>query len=173
VVVQSAHDNEYEQKRNTLAALRHSMLAERVTYSVVQARLREAAIEQAEAQAAYLEERLQALEPLVTTATRRVAELTADVEQLRVNAVAQALEQTVTALTTAVRTLDTQIRELCAELPTALALAERAQQYANSLPAGHLRERIATNETAERLRAMDDLVHLLCYLLGERELPGR
>lgn len=41
----------HEQKRVALAALRHSMLTERVTYSVVQARLREAAIEQAEEQA--------------------------------------------------------------------------------------------------------------------------
>jgi chromosome segregation ATPase len=173
VVAPSADGNAYEQKRNALAAVRHSMLAERVMYSVVQARLREAAIEQAEEQAAYLEERQQALEPVVTTATRQVAELTAEVEQLRVSSVAQALEYTITELTTAVRTLGTEVRELCVELATALALAERAQHYANSLPGMHLRERVAANETAERLRAMDDVIHLLCYLLGEREPPGR
>lgn len=51
MVAQSTDDNEYEQKRIALAALRHSMLTERVTYSVMQVRLREAAIEQAEEQA--------------------------------------------------------------------------------------------------------------------------
>jgi chromosome segregation ATPase len=173
VATQPIDASEYEQKRIALTELRQSLLSQRLTYSVVQTRLREAAIEEAEQQIAHLQERQQALAPAITTTTRQVAELTAEVQRLHVNALTRALEQAATQLTGALVTIDTQVRALCAELPAAIALAERAQEYANNLPALYIRERVAANEAAERLRAMEDVVRLLCFLIGEEAPPDR
>jgi hypothetical protein len=169
VATTSMHDGEYAQKRAVLESVRHAMLADRLRFSVVQVRLREAAIEQAEEQVAYLEEREAALGPVVTAAARRVADLAAEVERLRMHTLADGLEQTITDLSSAVRAIETHVRQVYTDIQTALGLAERAQRYADSLPTAYLRERVATNETSGRLRAMDELVRLLVYLLGEQE----
>ncbi len=119
-------ENRYAQAEIALRTARRMMFARRLTYSIIQVRLREAAIEQAEPQAAALEAREDALAPLMATDMRRVAALTAAVEQLHISAAAEALEQILTALTTTVGAIGAQVAQLSADLQTAIALAERA-----------------------------------------------
>lgn len=166
-----SEEDAYAQAEIALQVARRIMFAHRLTYSRVQVRLREAAMEQAEAQAADLEARGDALAPLVAADAHRVAALTAAVEQLRVRAVAVAVGQILTELTAIAEAIGTQVAQLRTDLHTAVALAERAQQYANTLSAGHLRERVAANEAAERLRAMVELTQLLHHLMGEHTPP--
>jgi hypothetical protein len=76
----------YLQGQIALDDARFMMRADRLTYAVVQTRLREAALEEAEDQVAHLEERWDALAPLDSANARRVAALTAEVDQLRAGA---------------------------------------------------------------------------------------
>jgi hypothetical protein len=59
------------------------------------------------------------------------------------------------------------VRDLADDLASAATLAERAQEYANTLPRETIRQRIAANEIAERLRGMQELTRLLGHFLGE------
>jgi chromosome segregation ATPase len=168
-----ADENTATQAKIALRETRRIMLGHRLTYSRIQVRLREAAIEQAEEQVAALQARADALEPLVTADMRRVAELTVEAEEIRLRAVAAALEQILIELTATVGAIGVQVRQLRTDLQTAVAQVERAQRYADTLPVGLLQERVAANEAAERLRAMDELMHLLCSLLSKQEPHDR
>jgi quercetin dioxygenase-like cupin family protein len=88
----------YTQGQIALDDARFMMHADRLTYAVVQTRLREAALEEAEDQVAHLEERWDALAPLDTANARRVAALAAEVDQLRALAVAGELDQVLVVL---------------------------------------------------------------------------
>jgi hypothetical protein len=166
--------DEYTDTRAEIALQEASqiMLVHRLTYSRVQVRLREAAIEQAEEQVAALQAREDALAPLATADMHRLAALTAAAYQRRIRAVAAALEQILIELTATVGVIGPQVAQLCADRRMVVALAERAQRYAGTLPAKYLRERVAANEATERLRAIEEMAHLLCYLLGEHAPPG-
>ncbi len=142
--------------------------ADRLTYAVVQTRLREAALEEAEEQVAHLEERLDALAPLDSANAHRVAMLTAEVDQLRALAVAGELDQVLATLIPTMETIRTRVRALADDLATAGRLAERAQQCANMLPRETIRQRVAANEIAERVRGMQELTRLLGHFLGEK-----
>ncbi len=164
---------DYLREQAVLDATRVAALSHRLTYTIVQTRLREAAMEGAVDQVAYLEERSDVLAPPLATDTQRVAALTAAVEQLRVRAVAVATEDLLAALRTTVRAIDAQVQRLRADLAAAVALAARAQQYADALPQEQLPQRIAANEIGERLRAMDELASLLYHLAGQPHEPEK
>jgi len=157
----------YMQGQIALDDARFLMLAHRLTYAVVQTRLREAALEEAAEQVAHLEERIATLAPLDTANARRVAMLTAEVDQLHALAVAGELDQVLATLIPAMETIGARVRALADDLATAATLAERAQQCANTLPRETIRQRIAANEIAERVRGMQELTRLLGHFLGE------
>ena len=157
----------YTRGQIALDDARFMLRADRLTYAVVQTRLREAALEEAEDQVAHLEERWDALAPLDTANARRVAALTAEVDQLRALAVAGELDQVLATLIPAMETIGARVRDLADDLASAATLAERAQEYANTLPRETIRQRIAANEIAERLRGMQELTRLLGHFLGE------
>ncbi len=157
----------YTQGQIALDDARFMMRAHRLTYTVVQTRLREAAFEEAEEQVAHLEERLDALAPLDTANARRVAMLTAEVDQLHALAVAGELDRVLATLIPTMETIGARVHALADDLATAATLAERAQQCANMLPRETIRQRIAANEVAERVRGMQELTRLLGHFLGE------
>jgi hypothetical protein len=159
---------DYAQAQIVLNDTRFSMLAHRLTYSVVQTRLHEAALEEAADQVAHLEERIVTLAPLHTADARRVMALTAEVDQLHALAVAGELDQMLATLLPAMEAIGTRVRELADALATAATLAERAQAYANMLPRETIRQRVAANEIAARVQAMSELTNLLGYLMGEK-----
>lgn len=168
------YQDDYTQARITLDAASIAMLATRLTYSTIQVRLREAALEEEEDQVADLEKRSEALAPLLDTRTRRAAALTAEAEQLRVLAVAEDLDATLTTLTAMMAAIGAQVRQLADDLAVAVTFAERAQQSANTLPEEKFRLRLAANEVATRMRAMRELTAILGRFMGEdfpRELP--
>ena len=152
---------------------RFTMLAHRLTYSVVQTRLREAALEEAEDQVAHLEERIATLAPLNTADARRVMLLTAEVDQLHARAVAGELDQVLATLIPAMEAIGARVRALADELATAATLAERAQAYANMLPRETIRQRVAANEIAERVRGMRELTRLLGHFMGAELADAR
>ncbi len=147
---------------------RFMMLSDRLTYTVVQTRLREAALEGATDQVAHLEERIATLAPLDSANARRVAMLTAEVDQLHALVVAGELNQVLATLIPAMETISARVRALTDDLAAAASLAERAQQCANTLPRETIRQRIAANEIAERVRGMQELTRLLGHFLGEK-----
>ncbi len=67
----------------------------------------------------------------------------------------------------AMEAIGARVRALADDLAAAATLAERAQAYANMLPRETIRQRVAANEIAARVRAMGELTNLLCYLMGE------
>jgi len=147
---------------------RFMLHADRLTYTVVQTRLREAALEEAEDQVAHLEERIATLAPLDSANARRVAMLTAEVDQLHALVVAGELNQVLATLIPAMETISARVRALTDDLAAAASLAERAQQCANTLPRETIRQRIAANEIAQRVRGMQELTRLLGHFLGEK-----
>jgi hypothetical protein len=157
----------YTRGQIALDDARFLMHANRVTYAVVQARLHEAALEEAEEQVAHLEERWDALALLDTEKARRVAALTSEVDQLRALAVAGELDQVLASLVPAMEAIGARVRSLADDLADAATLAERAQEYANMLPRETIRQRVAANEIAERVRGMQELTRLLCHFMGE------
>jgi chromosome segregation ATPase len=157
----------YTQGQIALDDARFMMHADRLTYAVVQTRLREAALEEAEDQVAHLEERWDALAPLDTANARRVAALAAEVDQLRALAVAGELDQVLATLIPAMEAIGARVRDLASDLARAASLAERAQEYANMLPRETIRQRVAANEIAERVRGMQELTRLLGHFMGE------
>ncbi len=157
----------YTQGQIALDDARFLMLAHRLTYAVVQTRLREAAFEEAAEQIAHLEERIATLAPLDSANARRVAMLTAEVDQLHALAVAGELDQVLATLIPTMETIGARVRALADDLTAAATLAERAQQCANTLPRQTIRQRIAANEIAERVRGMQELTRLLGHFLGE------
>jgi len=157
----------YMQRQIALDDARFLLLAKRLTYTVVQTRLREAALEEAAEQVAHLEERIATLAPLDTANARRVAMLTAEVDQLHALAVASELDQVLATLIPTMETIGARVRALADDLAAAATLAERAQQCANTLPRQTIRQRIAANEIAERVRGMQELTRLLGHFLGE------
>jgi hypothetical protein len=163
----------YAQARTTLNDARFTMLAHRLTYSVVQTRLREAALEEAAEQVAHLEERIATLAPIHTADARRMMALTVEAEQLRALAVAGELDQMLATLLPAMETIGVRVRALAADLASAATLAERAQAYANMLPRETIRQRVAANEIAARVQAMSELTSLLAYLMGEEPAHDR
>lgn len=78
----------YTREQIALDDARFTMRAHRLTYSVVQTRLREAALEEAADQVAHLEERIATLAPVNSADSRRVMALTAEVDQLHALALA-------------------------------------------------------------------------------------
>lgn len=162
-----ADQTDYMHGQIALDDARLAMHAHRLTYAVVQTRLREAAIEQAEDQVAHLEEWYDALAPLDTADARRVAALTAEVDRLHIQAVAGELDQVLAALIPAMERIGARVHDLADDLAAAAALAERAQRCANMLPRESIRQRCTANEVAERVRGMRDLARLLGYFLGE------
>lgn len=152
---------------------RFMMHANRVTYAVVQARLREAALEEAEEQIAHLEERWDVLAPLDTENARRVAALTAEVDQLRALAVASELDQVLATLVPVMEAIGARVRSLADDLAGAATLAERAREYANMLPRETIRQRVAANEIAERVRGMQELTRLICHFMGDDRADHR
>ena len=64
----------YTREQIALDDARFTMRAHRLTYSVVQTRLREAALEEAADQVAHLEERIATLAPVNSADSRRVME---------------------------------------------------------------------------------------------------
>ncbi len=158
---------DYIQKQIALDDARFMLHADRLTYAVVQTRLREAALEEAEEQVAHLEERWDTLAPLDTANARRVAVLTAEVDRLRALGVAGEMDQVLATLISAMETIGARVRALADDLASAAILAERAQEYANMLPRERIRQRIAANEIAERVRGMQELTRLLGHFLGE------
>jgi hypothetical protein len=163
----------YTQGQIALDDARFMMHADRLTYAVVQTRLREAALEEAEDQVAHLEERWDALAPLDTANARRVAALAAEVDQLRALAVAGELDQVLATLIPAMEAIGARVRSLTEDLADAATLAERAQEYANMLPRETIRQRVAANEIAERVRGMQELTRLLCHFMGEARADHR
>ena len=163
----------YTQGRIALDDARFMMLAHRLSYSVVQTRLREAALEEAADQVAHLEERIAALAPLNTADARRVTMLTAEVDQLHALAVAGELDQILAALIPAMETIGARVRALADDLAAAAALAERAQACANMLPGEAIRQRVAANQIAERVRGMRELTRLLGHFMGEELADDR
>jgi hypothetical protein len=163
----------YMQGQIALNDARFMMLAHRLTYSVVQTRLREAAIEEAEDQVAHLEERIATLAPLNTADARRVMMLTTEVDQLHALAVASELDQILATLIPAMETIGARVREFADDLATAATLAERAQACANMLPGEAIRQRVAANQIAERVRGMRELTRLLCHFMGEERTDDR
>jgi chromosome segregation ATPase len=157
----------YLQGQIALDDARFMMHADRLTYAVVQTRLREAALEEAEDQVAHLEERWDALAPLDTANARRVAALAAEVDQLRALAVAGELDQVLATLIPAMEAIGARVRDLASDLTRAASLAQRAQEYANMLPRETIRQRVAANEIAERVRGMQELTRLLGHFMGE------
>jgi predicted nucleic acid-binding Zn-ribbon protein len=157
----------YTQGQIALDDARFMMHADRLTYAVVQTRLREAALEEAEDQVAHLEERWDALAPLDTANAHRVAALAAEVDQLRALAVAGELDQVLATLIPAMEAIGARVRDLASDLARAASLAERAQEYANMLPRETIRQRVAANEIAERVRGMQELTRLLGHFMGE------
>jgi chromosome segregation ATPase len=157
----------YTQGQIALDDARFMMHADRLTYAVVQTRLREAALEEAEDQVAHLEERWDALAPLDTANARRVAALAAEVDQLRALAVAGELDQVLATLIPAMEAIGARVRDLASDLARAASLAQRAQEYANMLPRETIRQRVAANEIAERVRGMQELTRLLGHFMGE------
>jgi polyhydroxyalkanoate synthesis regulator phasin len=160
-------DTAYAQGQVALDDARFMMLADRLTYAVVQTRLREAALEEAEDQVAHLEERIATLAPLDSANAHRVAALTAEVDQLRALAIAGELDRVLATLIPTMETIGARVRALADDLVTAGTLAERAQHCANMLPRETIRQRIAANEIAERVRGMQELTRLLGHFLGE------
>jgi hypothetical protein len=150
-----------------------AMRAHRLTYSVVQTRLREAALEEATDQVAHLEERVATLAPLHTADARRVMALTAEVDQLRALAVAGELDRVLATLIPAMEAIGARVRALAEDLAAAATLAERAQEYANLLPRETIRQRVAANEIAERVRGMRELTRLLGHFMGEEPTDDR
>jgi predicted nucleic acid-binding Zn-ribbon protein len=163
----------YLQGQIALDDARFMMRADRLTYAVVQTRLREAALEEAEDQVAHLEERWDALAPLDSANARRVAALTAEVDQLRALALAGELDQVLATLIPAMETIGARVRDLADDLARAATLAERAQEYANMLPRETIRQRVAANEIAERVRGMQELTRLLSHFMGEERADHR
>jgi predicted nucleic acid-binding Zn-ribbon protein len=163
----------YLQGQIALDDARFMMRADRLTYAVVQTRLREAALEEAEDQVAHLEERWDALAPLDSANARRVAALTAEVDQLRALAVAGELDRVLATLIPAMETIGARVRDLADDLAAAATLAERAQECANMLPRGTIRQRVAANEIAERVRGMQELTRLLGHFMGEERADHR
>lgn len=164
-------DDDYARVVTARDAAYAALLARRLTYTVVQTRLREAAIEEAADAVAYLEARSDALAPQIAVDMRRVAALTEEAERLRVRAIAAALEPLLNELGLAVRAMTAQLHTLSNDLRAAIALAEQTQRYAAVLPKTELRQRVAANEAAERLRAMEELTRLLCLLAEEPPPP--
>jgi len=158
----------YTQGQIALDDARFMLHADRLTYTVVQTRLREAALEEAEDQVAHLEERIATLAPLDSANARRVAMLTAEVDQLHALVVAGELNQVLATLIPAMETISARVRALTDDLAAAASLAERAQQCANTLPRETIRQRIAANEIAQRVRGMQELTRLLGHFLGEK-----
>ena len=150
-----------------------TMRAHRLTYSVVQTRLREAALEEAEDQVTHLEGRMAILAPLNITDARRVMALTAEVDQLHALALAGELDQVLATLIPVMEEIGARVRALAADLSTAAALTERAQEYANMLPRETIRQRVAANEIAERVRGMRELTRLLGHFMGEESADNR
>lgn len=165
------HGDDYARAVTARDAARTALLARRLTYRVVQTRLREAAIEEVADAVTYLEARSDALAPQIAVDMRRVAALTEEAERLRVHAIAAALEPLLTELGIAVRAMMVQLHTLSGDLRAAVALAEQAQRCADALPKTELRRRIAANEASEWLWAMEELTRLLCFLVGEPPLP--
>ncbi len=157
----------YTHGRIALDDARFTMLAHRLTYTVVQTRLRDAALEEVADQVAHLEERIATLAPLNSADARRVMALTAEVDQLHALAVAGELDRVLATLIPAMETIGGRVRALADDLATAATLAERAQQCANTLPRETIRQRIAAHEVAERVRGMQELTRLLGHFLGE------
>jgi hypothetical protein len=81
-----------------LADARFAMQAHRLTYAIVQTRLREAAFEEAEEQVAHLEDRIAALAPLNSADARRVMMLPAEVDRLHALSVAGELDRVLATL---------------------------------------------------------------------------
>lgn len=146
---------------------RFVMQAHRLTYAIVQTRLREAAFEEAEEQVAHLEGRIATLAPLNSADARRVMMLTAEVDRLHALAVAGELDQILATLIPTMEAVGARVRALADDLATAATLAERAQECANLLPRETIRQRVAANEIAERVRGMRELTRLLGHFMGE------
>jgi hypothetical protein len=163
----------FMRRQMALDDARFVLHAGRLTYAVVQTRLREAALEEAEDQVAHLAERWDALAPLDIANARRVAALTAEVDQLRALAVAGELDRVLATLIPAMETIGARVHALADDLATAATLAERAQEYANTLPRETIRQRVVANEVAERVRGMQELTRLLGHFLGEEPADHR
>ncbi len=109
-------DTAYTQRQIALDDARFIMLAHRLTYAVVQTRLREAALEEAEDQVAHQEERIATLAPLDSATVRRVAMLTAEVDRLRALTVAGELDRVFATLIPAMETIGARVRALADDL---------------------------------------------------------
>jgi arginine deiminase len=70
-------------------------------------------------------------------------------------------------------TIGARVRSLTDDLADAATLAERAQEYANMLPRETIRQRVAANEIAERVRGMQELTRLLSHFMGEERADHR
>jgi len=92
--------------------------------------------------------------------------LTAEVDQLHALAVAGELDQILATLIPTMETIGARVHALAEDLAAAASLAERAQQCANTVPRETIRQRIAANEVAERVRGMQELTRLLGHFLG-------
>jgi hypothetical protein len=166
-------DTAYAQGQVALDDARFMMLADRLTYAVVQTRLREAALEEAEDQVAHQEERFATHAPLDSANAHRVAALTAEVDQLRALAIAGELDRVLATLIPAMEAIGARVRALAEDLAAAATLAERAQEYANLLPRETIRQRVAANEIAERVRGLRELTRLLGHFMGEEPTDDR
>jgi hypothetical protein len=163
----------YTRGRIALDDARFMMLAHRLTFSVVQTRLREAALEEAEDQVAHLEGRVAALAPLHAADARRVTVLTAEVDRMHALAVAGELDQVLATLVPAMGTIRARVRALADDLAVAATRAEPAQACADMLPGEAIRQRVAANQIAERVRGMRELTRLLGHFMGDEPTDER
>lgn len=134
-----------------------ALLSSRETYVTLQSRLREAAAEEANDQMTDLEARVAALAPLVEEHTRHVGALAAEAEELRARAVVDDLSTVLDVLAILVDMAErfgAQMPRPADVFATAAMLAERAQQYAGTLPKEEYRLRAASNELAMRVQEM-------------------
>ncbi len=93
-----------------LADARFAMQAHRLTYAIVQTRLREAAFEEAEGQVAHLEDRIAALAPLNSADARRVMMLPAEVDRLHALSVAGELDRVLATLIPTMEAIGARVR---------------------------------------------------------------
>jgi hypothetical protein len=78
-----------------------------------------------------------------------------------------------TTLIPVMEAIGARVRALADDLATAATLTERAQEYANMLPRETIRQRVAANEIAERVRGMRELTRLPGHFMGEKRADDR
>lgn len=153
--------DDYAQVLAACNAAHIALVESEATFATVQVRLREATMEGADDQVAYLEGRVTVLAPLVDRGTRAVAALVVEAEHRRDRALVTNVEAALAALTALVSMMERSLTLTpppAEALATAATLVERVEREAGTLPQGEYPLRVTASELVMRVRAIQQFL---------------